>query len=60
MPTLINPLASKPAPRSLLVDMPALVTAYYIGVPDPAEPSQRVAIGTSGPRGSSFELSFNE
>ncbi|MEO6626741.1 MAG: phosphoglucomutase (alpha-D-glucose-1,6-bisphosphate-dependent) [Burkholderiaceae bacterium] len=60
MPTLISPLAGKPAPRSLLVDVPRLVTAYYTGVPDPSEPSQRVAFGTSGHRGSSFDLSFNE
>ena len=60
MPTLISPLSGKPAPRSLLVDVPRLVTAYYTGVPDPSVPSQRVAFGTSGHRGSSFELSFNE
>ena len=60
MPTLISPLAGKPAPRSLLVDVPRLVSAYYTGVPDPAVPSQRVAFGTSGHRGSSFEVSFNE
>jgi phosphoglucomutase len=60
MPTLISPLAGKPAPRSLLVDVPRLVAAYYTGVPDPSVPSQRVAFGTSGHRGSSFELSFNE
>ena len=60
MPTQISPLAGKPAPRSLLVDVPRLVTAYYTGVPDPAVQSQRVAFGTSGHRGSSFELSFNE
>jgi phosphoglucomutase len=60
MPTLISPLAGKPAPRSLLVDVPRLVTAYYTGVPDPSVPAQRVAFGTSGHRGSSFDLSFNE
>ncbi len=60
MTTLISPLAGKPAPRSLLVDVPRLVSAYYTGVPDPEAPSQRVAFGTSGHRGSSFELSFNE
>lgn len=60
MPTLISPLAGKPAPRSLLVDVPRLVTAYYTGVPDPSVPSQRVAFGTSGHRGSSFECSCNE
>ena len=60
MPTLISPLAGKPAPRSLLVDVPRLVTAYYTGIPDPSVPAQRVAFGTSGHRGSSFDCSFNE
>ena len=60
MPTLISPLAGKSAPRSLLVDVPRLVTAYYTGAPDPSVPSQRVAFGTSGHRGSSFDGSFNE
>ncbi len=60
MPTVISPLAGKPAPRSLLVDVPRLVTAYYTGVPDPSVPAQRVSFGTSGHRGSSFDLSFNE
>ena len=40
--------------------MPRLITAYYTGVPDPAVPAQRVAFGTSGHRGSSFKLAFNE
>ena len=60
MPTLISPLAGKPAPRSLLVDVPRLVTGYYTGLPDPTVQSQRVAFGTSGHRGSSLDLSFNE
>ena len=60
MSTLISPLAGKPAPCSLLVDVPRLVSAYYTGVPDPSVPSQRVAFGTSGHRGSSFDDSFNE
>ncbi|MEO7107461.1 MAG: alpha-D-glucose phosphate-specific phosphoglucomutase, partial [Rhodoferax sp.] len=60
MTTLISPLAGKPAPRTLLVDVPKLVTAYYTGIPDPGVPSQRIAFGTSGHRGSSFDLSFNE
>ncbi|MEO7117062.1 MAG: phosphoglucomutase (alpha-D-glucose-1,6-bisphosphate-dependent) [Caldimonas sp.] len=60
MATHISPLAGKPVPASLLVDVGKLVTAYYTGIPDPAEPAQRVAFGTSGHRGSSFELSFNE
>ncbi len=60
MSTLISPLAGKPAPRSLLVDVPRLVSAYYTGVPDHSVATQRVAFGTSGHRGSSFECSFNE
>jgi phosphoglucomutase len=60
MPTKISPLAGKSAPRSLLVDVPRLVTSYYTGVPDPWVPAQRVTFGTSGHRGSSFDLSFNE
>ncbi len=56
----ISPLAGKPAPLGILVDVPRLVTAYYTGVPDSAVPAQRVAFGTSGHRGSSLTLSFNE
>jgi phosphoglucomutase len=57
---LTSPLAGKPAPYSVLTDIPKLVTAYYTGNPDAAVPAQRVAFGTSGHRGSSFDLSFNE
>ena len=53
-------LAGKPAPAGILVNVPRLVTAYYTGVPDPKVPAQRVAFGTSGHRGSSFNLAFNE
>ena len=56
----INPLAGKPAPLGILVDVPQLITAYYTGIPDPSVPEQRVAFGTSGHRGSSFKLAFNE
>jgi len=56
----ISPLAGKPAEPSILVDVSRLVTAYYTGRPDPSVPSQRVAFGTSGHRGSSFEDAFNE
>ena len=56
----ISPLAGKPAPLGILVDVPKLVTAYYTGIPDPSVPEQRVAFGTSGHRGSSFKLAFNE
>ena len=56
----LSPFAGKPAPAQLLVDIPRLVTAYYTGQPDAGVATQRVAFGTSGHRGSSFELSFNE
>jgi phosphoglucomutase len=60
MATQIDPLAGKPAPAASLVDVAALVEAYYSRKPDPANPAQRVAFGTSGHRGSSFDGSFNE
>ncbi|HEY0749026.1 MAG TPA: phosphoglucomutase (alpha-D-glucose-1,6-bisphosphate-dependent) [Steroidobacteraceae bacterium] len=56
----MNPLAGRPAPASALVDVPRLITAYYSERPDPSIASQRVAFGTSGHRGSSFDASFNE
>jgi phosphoglucomutase len=56
----VDPLAGKPAPASALVDVPKLITAYYTERPDPSVSAQRVAFGTSGHRGSSFEASFNE
>ena len=56
----INPMAGKPAPASMLVNVPRLVCAYYADAPDPAMPEQKVAFGTSGHRGSSFLRSFNE
>ena len=56
----LSPLAGKPAPAAILMNVPELVTAYYTGVPDPTVPAQRVAFGTSGHRGSAFNLAFNE
>jgi phosphoglucomutase len=56
----INPLAGRPAPRASLVDVAALLAAYYADAPDHAAPSQGVAFGTSGHRGSSLDRSFNE
>jgi phosphoglucomutase len=56
----IHPLAGQPAPRSMLVDIPRLVTAYYSERPDPANRAQRVAFGTSGHRGVSSDGSFND
>ncbi len=52
--------AGQPAANSDLVDVAALVTAYYTEHPDPGDPAQMVAFGTSGHRGSAFRLSFNE
>ncbi|MBX3247919.1 MAG: phosphoglucomutase (alpha-D-glucose-1,6-bisphosphate-dependent) [Myxococcales bacterium] len=57
---MVHPLAGKPAPQSILVDVPALVAAYYTRRPDMDDPRQRVAFGTSGHRGSAFDGSFNE
>jgi phosphoglucomutase len=56
----INALAGKPAPAAVLVNVPRLITAYYTEKPDPSVAAQRVAFGTSGHRGSSFDVSFNE
>src|SRR5512134_2937017 len=56
----VNPLAGKPAPSSILVNVPRLVTAYYAERPDPGIRDQRVAFGTSGHRGSSLKMAFNE
>ncbi len=56
----ISVYAGKPAEPSMLVNVPRLVTAYYTQVPDPSVPQQRVAFGTSGHRGSSFDSAFNE
>ena len=56
----ISPLAGKPVPATLLVNIPRLVTAYFALTPDPAITAQRVAFGTSGHRGSAFAAAFNE
>jgi phosphoglucomutase len=55
-----HPLAGQPAPPDALVDVDALISAYYDGKPDPNEVSHRVSFGTSGHRGSALRLSFNE
>lgn len=56
----ISPMAGKPADASILVNVPRLVSAYYVIQPDLGDPRQRVAFGTSGHRGSSFNGAFNE
>ena len=55
-----SPLAGKPAPSDLLVDIPALIAAYYTEKPDPDDRAQQVSFGTSGHRGSSMDGAFNE
>ncbi len=55
-----HPLAGKLAPRSMLVNIPRLITSYFTVQPDLQDPAQRVAFGTSGHRGSSLDGSFNE
>jgi len=57
---MAHPLAGKPAPREMLVDVADLLRRYAAEVPDPANPAERVAFGTSGHRGSSLRRSFNE
>ena len=57
---MISPSAGKPIDSAQLVDIPRLVSAYFTLSPDPAIPSQMVAFGTSGHRGSAFDHAFNE
>ncbi|MBK6973298.1 MAG: phosphoglucomutase (alpha-D-glucose-1,6-bisphosphate-dependent) [Sterolibacteriaceae bacterium] len=56
---MVHPLAGKPAPQSSLTNIPALLEAYR-NSPDVNDPTQRVAFGTSGHRGSAINGSFNE
>ncbi|MFL5457092.1 MAG: phosphoglucomutase (alpha-D-glucose-1,6-bisphosphate-dependent) [Myxococcales bacterium] len=56
---MAHPLAGKPAPREMLVDVKRLLAAYE-DKPDPKDPAQRVSFGTSGHRGSSLKRAFND
>ncbi len=56
----VSPNAGKTADPSILVNVPKLITDYYSLRPDLSDPKQRVAFGTSGHRGSSFDGAFNE
>jgi len=56
----VHPLAGKPAPPELLIDVSQLERAYYENRPNPDDPTQLVSFGTSGHRGSPLEGSFNE
>jgi phosphoglucomutase len=55
---VISPLAGKPAPKSMLVDLARLEREYYEREPDVGDPIQLVSFGTSGHRGSPFRGSF--
>jgi phosphoglucomutase len=55
-----HPRAGQPAQPADLVDVAALVTAYYTDRPDPSVAEQQVAFGTSGHRGSALDRAFNE
>jgi phosphoglucomutase len=57
---ILSPLAGKPAPREMLVDLSKLERAYFDTSPDVEDPNQLVHFGTSGHRGSSLLASFNE
>jgi len=57
---MTSPRAGQPAAPEDLIDVSALVAAYYDLHPDPAIPEQRVSFGTSGHRGSSLTTTFNE
>ncbi len=56
----VHEFAGKTAPRSLLANIPRLISSYYTYKPDVSDPTQRVSFGTSGHRGSSLRSSFNE
>ena len=59
-PAAISPLAGKPAPSSMIIDLARLEREYYERKPDVEDPTQLVAFGTSGHRGSPFRGSFTE
>ena len=59
-PVGISPLAGKPAPKEMLVDLARLEREYYERRPDVADPDQMVSFGTSGHRGTSLRGTFTE
>lgn len=56
----LSPFAGKLPDPSMLINIPSVIAAYYTGVPDAKVVEQRISFGTSGHRGSSCQLSFNE
>ncbi len=55
-----HPLAGKPAPKDLLIDVNRIEAAFYDSKPDPTDPNQLVSFGTSGHRGTSSNATFTE
>ncbi|MFC0283963.1 phosphoglucomutase (alpha-D-glucose-1,6-bisphosphate-dependent) [Camelimonas abortus] len=60
MSNAVSPLAGKPADPGQLINVPRLVTDYFVLKPDAENPAQQVSFGTSGHRGSAFACAFNE
>ena len=60
MKPMAHPRAGQPAKPEDLIDVDAVVSAYYDQVPDPDNPDQQVSFGTSGHRGSSLDTAFND
>ena len=56
----VHPLAGKTAPHEVLVNVPELISRYYLDKPESGISAQAVSFGTSGHRGSSLNISFNE
>ncbi|HEY1760944.1 MAG TPA: phosphoglucomutase (alpha-D-glucose-1,6-bisphosphate-dependent) [Bryobacteraceae bacterium] len=56
----VSPLAGKPAPKELLIDVAQVERDYFERRPDPDDPGQRVSFGTSGHRGSALDGTFTE
>src|SRR5438552_11102922 len=56
----LSPLAGKPAPKELLIDVAGLERAYYKNKPDLADKPQLVSFGTSGHRGTSLDGTFTD
>ncbi|MEA2047408.1 MAG: phosphoglucomutase (alpha-D-glucose-1,6-bisphosphate-dependent) [Campylobacterota bacterium] len=56
----LHPYAGKLAPKSMLINVPQIISSYYTEIPDSQNAAQRVSFGTSGHRGSSLLKSFNE
>src|SRR5206468_10340474 len=59
-PMAISPLAGKPAPKEMLVDLARLEREYFERRPDLGDPNQLVSFGTSGHRGTSLRGTFTE